>query len=271
MTFDIIGDLTFGHSFGCLESESLHPFVALLPPAARTMTYLLALKHAPVIIYRAVVAAAMPFLNARREHAEFTNKRIKVRLATVSDRRDFITPILKANDNKGMSYPELESSINLLVTAGSETLATFFSGAAFFLSQNPAVMERLRREVQQSFADPKEVTMVAVQDLPYLNAVIAETLRIYPPAALSLGRIVPHGGAVICGTHVPAGTGVGVTSWAATHSPKNFAYPEEYAPDRWLGDLRFAMDDREASQPFSMGARNCVGKKYVHSDPETPF
>ena len=122
-------------------------------------------------------------------------------------------------------------------------------------------MEKLHREIQRTFDDPKEVTIASTMKLPYLNAVIEESLRIYPPAALSLTRIVPHGGATICGNHIPAGTGVGVTSWAATHSPKNFALPEEFAPERWLDDPRFAKDDRQASQPFSMGARNCVGKK----------
>ena len=162
-----------------------------------------------------------------------------------------------------MNYPELESSINLLVTAGSETLATFFSGAIYHLSRNPQVMKKLRDEVQSAFKDTKSVTMTSTQGLPYLHAVIEESLRIYPPAALSLSRIVPRAGATICGRHIPAGTGVGVTSWAATHSRKNFEAPEEYAPERWLGDPRFTGDDRASSQPFSMGGRNCVGKKCV--------
>ena len=142
MTFDIIGELTFGQSFDCLENGELHPWVALLPGAARTMTCLLALKHAPSFIFKIVLAAIMPFLNARNEHAEFTNEKIKIRLSDDRVRRDFINPILKymrtrpptategkfsetftnfysrANDEKGVTYPELESSINLLVTAG---------------------------------------------------------------------------------------------------------------------------------------------------------
>ena len=95
MTFDIIGDLTFGRSFDCLESGELHPWVALLPGAARTMTYLLALKHAPEYVFKIVMAMVMPLLGARREHAEFTNEKIKMRLSDKTERRDFITPILK--------------------------------------------------------------------------------------------------------------------------------------------------------------------------------
>ena len=122
-------------------------------------------------------------------------------------------------------------------------------------------MQKLHREIQNNFHDHKEVTIASTMKLPYLNAIIEESLRIYPPAALSLTRIVPKGGARICGKYIPAGTGVGVTSWAATHAPKNFALPEEFVPERWLDDPRFANDDKQASQPFSMGARNCIGKK----------
>lgn len=266
MTFDIIGDLTFGRPFDCLENGKLHPWVELLPGAARTMTYLLALKHAPSPVFKAVVAAITPFLAARSKHAAFTNEKISLRLAEKTERSDFITPILKANDEKGMSYAELESSINLLVTAGSETLATFFAGAIFHLCKNGDAYKRLKEEVAEAFSSPEQVTIESTQRLPYLHAVIEEVLRIYPPAALSLARIVPHGGAVICGDLIPAGTSVGVTSWAATHSPSNFAEPELFAPERWLEDARFANDDRAASQPFSIGGRNCLGKKYVCSE-----
>lgn len=95
MTFDIIGSLTFGRSFDCLETGELHPWVALLPGAARTMTYLLALKHAPDLVFKALVILIMPFLSTRREHQEFTNEKIKIRLSDNTERRDFITPILK--------------------------------------------------------------------------------------------------------------------------------------------------------------------------------
>lgn len=95
MTFDIIGELTFGRSFDCLKSGELHPWVALLPGAARTMTRLLALKHAPNLVFRLILAAIMPFMSARNRHAEFTNEKIKIRLSDDTDRRDFITPIMK--------------------------------------------------------------------------------------------------------------------------------------------------------------------------------
>lgn len=51
--------------------------------------------------------------------------------------------------------------------------------------------------------------------------------------------------------------------YAAAHSPRNFRDPESFVPERWLDDPAYKNDDRAAAQPFSLGPRNCIGKKYV--------
>jgi cytochrome P450 len=83
----------------------------------------------------------------------------------------------------------------------------------------------------------------------------------YPPAPLGLNRIVPVGGAIISGHHVPGGVVVGVTPVTAYHSPANFA--EASIPERWTesNSPQFKNDKRAVRQPFSAGARNCVGQK----------
>ena len=86
----------------------------------------------------------------------------------------------------------------------------------------------------------------------------------YPPALQGQPRIIPAGGGEIAGYHVPAGTGVQLNQYPANHSPKNFADPEKFVPERWLEgkrEERFEADQREVLQPFSVGARNCIGKK----------
>ena len=55
---------------------------------------------------------------------------------------------------------------------------------------------------------------------------------------------------------------VGLWQWAMFYSPKNFANPDEFIPERWLGENpRFDKDCREAFQPFSYGPRDCLGRK----------
>lgn len=49
--------------------------------------------------------------------------------------------------------------------------------------------------------------------------------------------------------------------YAAYRSQRNFKDPDAYIPDRWLGDPRFATDQRDVFHPFSFGHRNCIGKR----------
>ena len=56
-------------------------------------------------------------------------------------------------------------------------------------------------------------------------------------------------------------TGIQLNQYAAYHSHQNFFDPSAFVPERWLGDPRFALDKKDVLQPFSVGARNCIGKK----------
>jgi cytochrome P450 len=107
------------------------------------------------------------------------------------------------------------------------------------------------------------MTFLALQELPYMNACIDEALRIFPPVPTGLTRTVPEGGDTVAGEHIAGGTTVSVYSWAATHSPDNFARPNEFVPERWLegaDGAPYAGDRKEASQAFSLGPRGCIGK-----------
>lgn len=145
---------------------------------------------------------------------------------------------------------------------GSETNATLLSGALYNLAKHPVVLERLLAEIKKVSLDGKTVNMTDVHSLPYLNAVLEECLRIYPPSAFNQARVVPKEGAIICGIPVPAGTAVGVATYAASLSEKNWTDAATFLPERWLGD-QLPGDDRKAMQPFLVGPRNCLGKKLV--------
>jgi cytochrome P450 len=52
-----------------------------------------------------------------------------------------------------------------------------------------------------------------------------------------------------------------VSQYVAYHSPTNFKHSDTFIPERWMGSPEFAQDKRAVAQPFSMGPRNCLGKK----------
>lgn len=92
-------------------------------------------------------------------------------------------------------------------------------------------------------------------------ACLKEALRLYPPVAGEMPRIVPKGGGNIAGSFVPEGTIVAVAQWPANHSTRNFSDPEAFKPERFLEPEKFPNDNFDALQPFSTGPRNCIGKK----------
>lgn len=92
-----------------------------------------------------------------------------------------------------------------MLLAGSETTATTLSGATYLLLSRPEVLARLTEEVRSSFKSFDDITITSVNKLPYLQAVLNETLRFYPPLSSGMVRVVPSGGAEIAGHDVPGG------------------------------------------------------------------
>lgn len=107
-----------------------------------------------------------------------------------------------------------------------------------------------------------------VNSLPYLLAVLEESLRIYPPVPVALNRVVPPDGASICGRWVPGGTVVGIPQYAANHSPINFVDPDTFNPERFMSGKHpeFEGDKRAVFQPFSAGPRNCLGRNLAYAE-----
>jgi len=93
----------------------------------------------------------------------------------------------------------------------------------------------LMKELTDNFSDPDdEIPMSVLANLPYLNAVVYESLRLGTPLP-GLPRVVPKSGLVVEGSFIPAGTIVGVSPYVQEISPKNFyPQPEAYKPERWL-------------------------------------
>ena len=142
------------------------------------------------------------FMKERRTLLNYTKLATEERLATKTDRKDFMTYIQRHNDERGMSTPEILGTSNLLLVAGSETTASLLSGATWHLLRNPTVLAKVRDEVRSAFSSPEEMTFVSTGQLPYLHAVLEESLRTFPPVPANLPRRTIKG-EVIDGIVVP--------------------------------------------------------------------
>ena len=234
-TFDIVGDLALGESFHCLEESRYHGWVSILFTQFKAAALFVSLRFFGL---DRPVKLLLPkkLLKKRTDHANIANERIQRRrdqgVSADAQRSDFMTYVLRHNDEKGMTYPEIEATMRVLVVAGSETTATALSGIVGNLLRHPDTMRKLSEEIRQSFRHASEICAERVSSLTYLTAVIEEGLRLCPPVALGMPRIVPEGGAKVSGHVLPPGV-----------SPIPLEFPKQ-----WL-IMRILMMDRPMYQP----------------------
>ena len=181
------------------------------------------------------------------------------RLQNDPPRVDFMTKMIAESEKNGTSLPELTSQAGMLVRAGSETTSTSLSGITYYLGRSPRVYNKLAREIRGAFNQADEIDGKSTDSLVYLKAVIDEGLRLFPPFAVGLPRVSP--GTTIDGYFVPMGSIVYSSSFSAAHSERNFVQASEFIPERWIDPAY--QDKKNASQPFSLGSRGCLGRKCV--------
>lgn len=208
-TFDIIGDLTFGDSFGCLDGSDYHPWVSFLFRSFKAASFIAAAKRfGPIVKMALDEMIPKKLLEEKKTHQALTHEKVQARLERKTERKDFMTYIMQHNDMEtGMSIPEIKATSSILLLAGSETTATLLSAVTYYLLApgNERVLKKLVEEIRTSFEREEEIDMVSVNKLRYQLAVLDETMRVHPPAPFGSPRVVPGEGQWVSGYWVPGG------------------------------------------------------------------
>ena len=205
LTFDIVGDLAFGVPFGCLEGSEYHPWVATIFQSIKTGAFLRALSVYPFLAAQMRKVMPKRLIQKRVAHYQMSKDKVTQRLATTTARPDFISYILRYNDERGMQRSEIEVNAGIIIQAGSETTATVLAACVYYLQEHPSCWQRATQEVRTAFQADSDITFLATSQLPHLGSIIEESLRMFPPAPGIGPRLVPKGGAMIDGQFVPEG------------------------------------------------------------------
>ena len=165
----------------------------------------------------------------------------------------------------GMTDEQLRDEIVTLFTAGHETTANALTFAWWLLARHPAAADRLAAEVDRELAG-RDATAADVDRLPYARAVVAEAMRLYPPAWVLMRQAKQDVTVGPAALPVLAGGVVVMSQWVSHRDPRWWPEPERFDPDRWLTDKPGETRPRYAYYPFGGGPRNCIGESFAWTE-----
>ncbi|WP_459193972.1 cytochrome P450 [Halosimplex sp. J119] len=174
---------------------------------------------------------------------------------------DVVSRMLSVEDEAGqrMSREQVRDEVMTLLLAGHETTALALTFTFYLLAQHPRVEERLLDELDEHLGgDPP--TIEDVRELTYLEDVVRESMRLYPPVP----GIVREATAPdeIGGYTIPEGATVSINQWTVHRDPTLYDDPMAFRPGRWTDEMEGSLPSL-AYFPFSAGPRRCVGDRFA--------
>jgi cytochrome P450 len=174
------------------------------------------------------------------------------------------------------TYPDMVNDqqivnwLMLSILAGGDTSSSTMRAILYYLAKSPSTSSKLAAELQAASL-PTPAPWKSIRDLPYLDAVIRESMRVSPGVSLIMERVVPEGGFTLPdGRYIPAGTKVGCNPFVTNRDYGVFGDDADtFNPDRWLQGKNESAEQFEARSRrmkdtvdfvFGGGGRICMGR-----------
>ena len=284
-SFDIMGELTFGESFHCLDRSELHAWIALIFENLKAVVLLRAFRS------YALPRKLLPFLMTKEQvakkegHENYTRDKVLQRISEGRDaRQDFMMHFMEHMEKGELTENEVRVNAGVFIVAGSETTAVTLSTLIYYICKNSEIYAELTREIRETFNTEDDITVSSTIKLEYFNMCLKEALRIHAPAPDLASRTSP--GAFVGGHWLPEGvstshlitppsnyqpdtnqTEITLPTHSTFQNPTHFHHPSTFAPARFAPsstsqyyDPAFAHDSLSVFEPFGAGARDCIGK-----------
>jgi len=180
-------------------------------------------------------------------------------------RRDILSLLLAVRDadGNGFSDKEVRDQVMTLMFAGHDTSTSTLTFMMHELARHPEVVEKLVEEQDRVLGGRVPDVDTLEREMPYLEMVLDEVLRLYPPAWIGPRRAVRD---FEWGGHsVSRGAYVNYCSWASHRIPEVFPEPEAFIPERFARERKAALP-RGAYVPFGGGRRICIGKRFGQTE-----
>ena len=266
--FDVIGEITLGARFGLMEDDG--DKAGIIDAIDKGNVYGAKVGLIPEV--HRFAGLAVKYLNMKSDFLKVldfiylnVNNRVLGRTESPKDREDFLDKLLPLEQAGKATRADTINACGSNIGAGSDTTAISLTAAIAYLSMHPDALAKLREELNDAITNGTAsdlITFKESQKLPYLHAVVQETLRMHSAVGVPLARVVGKGGLNLAGRYFPAGTEVGVNPWVIHYNKEIFGLDaSEFKPERWLvadAEKRSVMERNFL--PFGAGSRTCLGK-----------
>ncbi|KAL4931670.1 cytochrome P450 [Aspergillus undulatus] len=263
-SFDVMGDLAFGKGLSMLDKRDSEEHLVV----QSLQEGLAALSFMPSV-WALRLLAGIPWLARDRwRFLDFCTRQLQQRLQTDQSIPDIASAMLAPLNGRSPTKHELNllsGESQLIVVAGSDTVATTLASILYELVRHPSHIEKLRQELAPCTLDTNsgeyayEYKNDKIASLPHLNGIINEALRLHPPIPTALQRKTPPEGIEIGGTCIPGNMTVWCPQYVLGRDENTYSNPEAFIPERWYQSPHL-IKDRDAFAPFSIGPYGCIGK-----------
>ncbi|KAL1340926.1 hypothetical protein AAHE18_09G050700 [Arachis hypogaea] len=177
---------------------------------------------------------------------------------------DFMLSVIEDDPASGHTRDNIiKANIMNIMLAGSDTTSSTMTWILSLLLNNKHALKRAKDEIDLHVGKDKMVKASDIKNLVYLQAILKETLRLYPAGPL----LVPHEAREDCNIHgyyVPKGTRVFANVWKLHRDPSIWAEPEKFSPERFInGNGEVNEDQNFEYLPFGSGRRACPGSTFA--------
>jgi cytochrome P450 family 628 len=266
-SFDVMGDLTFGKSFGALENQHTHWAITSIRDSNQALGLL---GPVPWLIH--TMTKLPNFLNPMYKLLLFSEKSVEERRRMDPSEPDIMSYLLDGDkffDDPALEYQLFTGDARLLVIGGSDTTATALSFLFYYLAADPSLQQNALEELKaHGLTASEDIDVQVVQDLPYLNALINEILRLHPPVPSAPVRDTPPEGLHVGQLFIPGDVTVYTPFYSIQRSPEAFNQPGSFIPERWTTRPELTLN-RKAFTPFSTGPFSCIGRQLAYSELRT--
>lgn len=263
---DTISSLAFGKSFGFMSSDDdKFRYIETTDDTVHILTSTTLMPGVISLLQSPYLKGIVPKIKDMAGIGDVIRFAEEVVAERFSDKPVVKRDMLGSFVARGLSQKDTEAEALVQMIAGSDTVATAIQSTMLFIMTSPPVYQRLKTEIAAAICEGRvssPITDTEARAFKYLQAVIFEGLRLWPPAA-ALYPKVSYQDEVVCGLRIPAGTNIAWSPWSIMRDEEIFGLDcDLFRPERWIdasGNLKVM--EQTVMMVFAAGSRwECLGR-----------